>query len=445
MTQWHTSTGYHQLQHPVPFSGCFGTTTTGAQGVTGVGGAAAVAPSIDVFQEHLPLEMLMDVAPLDRGGFCVVCSCTYLGRRAVLKVPKLDGPDSAVADLLMEISIYRRISERGGHPNIAQAYGSGFHLVEGRPTPFLVLELLEGGNLAKALEQSRPKSDTWSDPIPRLPVALELADALQFLHFEAVPSGFVLHRDLKPTNIGLCGNGHVKLFDLGLSVVQEVREGSIDQKYQMSGMAGSKRFMSPEVCKGLPYNEKADVYSFGIVLWELCTLRKPFAGMNVEEHYREVITGGLRPPLDPRWPAALQHFLRRNYYAVATAPRPEYRWCGVEQVDEAAPIPTRSNGWRYRGPREGGETYRRQAVFGAGFRLRLPFPRLSSGPGHRWFNSHPLGGDPDLPDFRAWARTMLRRRLVHRNDADAWRAAFVEVEGGGHGQLVVSAADDINL
>ncbi|CAN0208784.1 unnamed protein product [Ectocarpus sp. 13 AM-2016] len=56
-------------------------------------------------------------------------------------------------------------------------------------------------------------------------------------------------------------------------------------------------------------------------------------------------------------------------------------------------------------------------------RLRLPFPRLSPGPGHRWFNSHPIGGDPDLPDFRAWARTMLLRRLVHPRDADAWRAA----------------------
>ena len=86
---------------------------------------------------------------------------------------------------------------------------------------------------------------------------------------------------------------------------------------------------------------------------------------------------------------------------------PEYRWCSVEQVDEAAPISTRSNGWRYLGPREG-ETYRRQAVIGAGFCLRLPFPRLSPGPGRRWFISHPLCGDPDLLDFQAWARTMLR-------------------------------------
>lgn len=82
----------------------------------------------------------------------------------------------------------------------------------------------------------------------------------------------------------------------------------------MSGMAGSKRFMSPEVCNGLPYNEKVDVYSFAIVLWELCALQKPFAGMSVSDHYREVITGGLRPPLDPRWPTALQHLLQACWH-----------------------------------------------------------------------------------------------------------------------------------
>ncbi|CAN0455535.1 unnamed protein product, partial [Hapterophycus canaliculatus] len=120
---------------------------------------------------------------------------------------------------------------------------------------------------------------------------------------------FNFRRDLKPTNIGLCAAGHVKVFDLGLSVVQETREGNINQKYQMSGMAGSKRFMSPEVCNGLPYNEKVDVYSFAIVLWELCALHKPFKGMSVADHYREVISGGLRPPLDPRWPAGLRHLL----------------------------------------------------------------------------------------------------------------------------------------
>lgn len=89
---------------------------------------------------------------------------------------------------------------------------------------------------------------------------------------------------------------------------------------QMSGMAGSKRFMAPEVCQGLQYNEKVDVYSFGIVMWEILALRKPFAGMGVADHYREVIVGGLRPPLDPRWPTSLNQLLQSCWH-----PDPDYR------------------------------------------------------------------------------------------------------------------------
>lgn len=183
---------HHEQQQP-PFGGCY--ITNGREA-----GGGAIPPSTDVFQDNLSLSMLLDVSPLDQGGFCVVCSCTYLGRRAVLKVPKPQGPQSAVEDLQVEIDIYRRISERGGHPNIATAFGSGFHLVEGKLTPFLVLEHLEGGNLAKAIERSRPQRDSsgepeaWSDPVTRLPIALELADAMHFLHHEVIPCGFVLHR-----------------------------------------------------------------------------------------------------------------------------------------------------------------------------------------------------------------------------------------------------------
>ncbi|CAB1096373.1 unnamed protein product [Ectocarpus sp. CCAP 1310/34] len=100
-----------------------------------------------------------------------------------------------------------------------------------------------------------------------------------------------------------------------------------------------------------------------------------------------------------------------------------YRWCYVEQVDQAEPLANRSNGWRYMGPR--GVTYRRQAVFGTGYRIRISFPS-SAGPGHQWFNSHPLGGDPNLYNFQTWARTVLRRGMVHPRDA----------------VLVVSAADE---
>ncbi|CAM9415644.1 unnamed protein product [Ectocarpus sp. 12 AP-2014] len=269
------------------------------------------------FNENVTLAELNEVEPFSQGGFCVICSCVYRGQQAVLKIPKPATASSrsggAAQDLLREISIYRQISQRGGHPNIARAFGAGTHVQQGEtsPSPFLLLERLEGGTLENAFERS---TAVWSDPIGRLPVAIELAEAVAFLHEAAIPGGVVLHsRDLKPSNIGLCGAGHIKVFDLGLSVVRQVLEAPT-RVYEMSGMAGSKRFMAPEVCTGLSYNEKVDVYSFALVLWQICALRKPFAGMSEADHYLQVVQGGLRPPLDARWPPQLVHLLQACWH-----------------------------------------------------------------------------------------------------------------------------------
>ena len=73
----------------------------------------------------------------------------------------------------------------------------------------------------------------------------------------------------------------------------------------MSGETGSLRYMAPEVADALPYNHKADVYSFGIILWELNAGKKPFAGLTREMFYEQVVHGGERPPLNNKWPPEL--------------------------------------------------------------------------------------------------------------------------------------------
>ena len=78
-----------------------------------------------------------------------------------------------------------------------------------------------------------------------------------------------------------------------------------------------------------------------------------------------------------------RHFKRRNYFAAAAARRADYRWCGVEQVDQAAPIPTRSNGWRYRGERERERPTGARRYSGPGSAFAYRSPGLSPGPGHR--------------------------------------------------------------
>ena len=73
----------------------------------------------------------------------------------------------------------------------------------------------------------------------------------------------------------------------------------------MSGETGSLRYMAPEVADGLPYNFSADVYSFGIILWELNASKKPFEGLNRDLFYERIVHGGERPPLNRKWPREL--------------------------------------------------------------------------------------------------------------------------------------------
>jgi serine/threonine protein kinase len=106
-----------------------------------------------------------------------------------------------------------------------------------------------------------------------------------------------------PTGFTL--DGTVKLIDFGLAKIVENASIQSDETYRMSGETGSLRYMAPEVADALPYNAKADVYSFGMILWELNNCKKPFDGLNREMFYERVVHGGERPPLNRKWPQEL--------------------------------------------------------------------------------------------------------------------------------------------
>jgi serine/threonine protein kinase len=82
-----------------------------------------------------------------------------------------------------------------------------------------------------------------------------------------------------------------------------------DDVYKMSGETGSLRYMAPEVADALPYNYSADVYSFGIILWELNAGKKPFDGLNRELFYERIVHGGERPHLSRKWPQELKDMM----------------------------------------------------------------------------------------------------------------------------------------
>ena len=151
--------------------------------------------------------------------------------------------------------------------------------------------------------------------------AVQLGRALRYCHREALPGCAVLHRDLKPDNVGLTPDGLIVVFDFGLAKIAspcEAGEPAAERGPRLTGQTGSLRYMAPEVALCEPYDERADVYSFAIIVWQMAALAVPFTGMAVGglDHFIErVARRGARPPLQPKWPAALRQALETCWEA----------------------------------------------------------------------------------------------------------------------------------
>ncbi|CAM9165474.1 unnamed protein product [Ectocarpus fasciculatus] len=288
-------------------------------------GGGRPSPEADLpINWNLRFKDLVILEHIANGGYCTVLACMLHGEKRAVKIPlaTCSDPEGAVADLANEIRILKRLR----HPHLCSVYGAGGWRVEGE-LPFLVLERLQYKNLAQQCGTDVDDTSMMAELRQRkrrakfrfrrrLGYGLQLGDLLRYLHSESIPGGFVIHRDLKPSNIGVSDDGVLKVFDFGLARLREQRDPLTD-RYVMTGQTGSQRFMAPEVFDGMPYNEKADIYSYGIVLWELCALQKPFAGMSSHEHARKVFRHGVRPPLDKRWPEELKSLLRSCWHAEA--------------------------------------------------------------------------------------------------------------------------------
>lgn len=123
---------------------------------------------------------------------------------------------------------------------------------------------------------------------------------------------------------GFTLDGSVKIIDFGLAKLIENATVDSNETYAMSGETGSLRYMAPEVAECLPYNWAVDVYSFGIILWEMNAGKKPFEGLNREMFYERVVHGGERPPLRSKWPDELKSLMKECWDA-DTSKRPRFR------------------------------------------------------------------------------------------------------------------------
>lgn len=268
--------------------------------------------SVTGAQLNLQWDSLRNVEYLTDGGNNWIHTAVLHGKSVVVKTLKPECQDVALA--INEIEGELEIHSRLDHSNIVKLIGAGF---TPRGVRFVVLERLDGGTLSQLLGYDNRIRDRrrrfWSKKkmsyMDVLKCARSLADALAYCHGRAIPNVMVFHRDLKPDNVGFTLDGTVKLIDFGLARIVENASVS-NEVYEMSGETGSLRYMAPEVADCQPYNQKADVYSFGIILWELVAFKKPYDGMNREEFYSRVVHGGERPMVTKKWPEDLKELMK---------------------------------------------------------------------------------------------------------------------------------------
>ena len=185
---------------------------------------------------------------------------------------------SCVFGLCFHTHTYTAVHARLNHPNIVSLIGAG---ITSKGVRFVVLERLDGGTLTQMLGYDTRIRDRrrrfWKKKqlsfLDVLRCARSIADAMAYCNRDAIPGCMVLHRDLKPDNIGFTLSGVVKVMDFGLAKIVENATPNTDDVYEMSGETGSLRYMSPEVADSLPYNHKADVYSFGMFFFSFVTPR----------------------------------------------------------------------------------------------------------------------------------------------------------------------------
>ena len=126
-------------------------------------------------------------------------------------------------------------------------------------------------------------------------------------------------RDLKPDNVGFDLNGEVKLFDFGLAkeLDESLKSEYSSDCYKLTGNTGNQRYIAPEVARSEPYNTKADVYSFGLLLWQVCSLGLPYEGLSQSDRFKYVVQGSVRPVLDPQWSFAMRAVMKRSWEPVS--------------------------------------------------------------------------------------------------------------------------------
>uniref|UniRef100_A0A3P9L1C2 Mitogen-activated protein kinase kinase kinase 7 n=1 Tax=Oryzias latipes TaxID=8090 RepID=A0A3P9L1C2_ORYLA len=222
-----------------------------------------------------------------RGAFGVVCKAKWKGNDVAIKTIESESERKAFIVELRQLS-------RVNHPNIVKLYGSCSNPV------CLVMEYAEGGSLYNVLHGAEPLPCYTASHA--MSWCLQCSQGVAYLH--GMKPKALIHRDLKPPNLLLVAGGTVlKICDFGTAC---------DIQTHMTNNKGSAAWMAPEVFEGSNYSEKCDVFSWGIILWEVITRRKPFDEIGGPAfRIMWAVHNGTRPPLIKNLPKPIESLMTR--------------------------------------------------------------------------------------------------------------------------------------
>ena len=212
-----------------------------------------------------------------------------------------EGPRSLIRNLVREVNIMSKLN----HPSIVKFIGFRRNNFSGDPKPVIITELMTGGSLGTLIESERNgiSNDKWN-PTRKLITLYGVASAMLYLH-----SHNIIHRDLKPDNILMDNQLYPKIADFGLSKILHRNEDSLSA-VSTGGFKGTFLYSSPEVLIDAEYTPAGDVYSFGIIAYEVITNDEPFKNCSFTELLIKV-TNGTRPPFECEIPNSYKNLIER--------------------------------------------------------------------------------------------------------------------------------------
>ena len=246
---------------------------------------------------------------LGRGAMGVVYDGwdPIIARRVAIKTVKV--PDPSDAEAMEELARFRREAQAAGrltHPNIVGIYDYG----EAEGVAYIVMEFVDGPTLKSLLEKQERMA------LPQ--IARVMDDVLTGLAFSHARG--IVHRDIKPANVMISSDGRAKIADFGIARIES------SSMTQAGTVMGTPAYMSPEQFMGQTVDARTDIYSCGVLLYQLLTGERPFEGGMTAIMHKALNTEPPKPSeLSVTAPSALDAVVAR-----AMAKRPEGRWPNAE-------------------------------------------------------------------------------------------------------------------